>query len=123
MPARRALARVAFVFALALVLGLAACAPAVTVGRPFDTARMRNIRKNVDKEAEVMDLLGAPAAAESLVGSEPCVIRFRYHYAEPSESKVLFVDFDRRGVVCALTYACSGVCSASAAPPYAAGQE
>jgi hypothetical protein len=74
----------------------------VTVGQPFDTARLRDVYKGQPR-TEVVDWFGEPAHGNklSLVDSpNGCVKRYRYAFADREHSFVLWVDFDDRNRVC-----------------------
>lgn len=105
--------------ALAIASGIAlqGCILAGRIGTPFDTSHMRDIRQGIDDKAKMVAWFGEPYETETLALGGTCVDRYRYQYAQPGQSKVLFVDFDRNGAVCSTTYACKGTCAGTDAAP------
>lgn len=84
-------------------VAFAGCA---TVGKPFDTTHVNEVRRGQSR-AEIVAWFGEPGRddRESLVDSpHGCVKRYRYNFATSRESHVLWVDFDARETVCNVVY-------------------
>ena len=77
-----------------------------TVGKPFDTTRVDEVRKG-QGEDEIVAWFGAPTRGNELsLADSPhhCVKRYRYNFATSDESHVLWIDFDTRNTVCNVIY-------------------
>jgi hypothetical protein len=102
---------------LALGIALSACSGPPQIGREFDALHIKDIDHGGVDRRQIVKWFGTPERKDALTEGGRCVERDRYQYAEPDKSKVLFVDFDPHGVVCAATYACLGSCTDDDAVP------
>jgi len=89
---------------LVLLSLLAACA---TVGKPFDTTHVQDIRNGEQNKAQIEAWFGTPHQKVMPLQGSPlgCVERWQWTHAESvaggkTTSKSLVVDFDAKGVVC-----------------------
>ena len=89
-----------------IVMTLAACA---TVGRPFDTTHVHDVRAGQNKTA-VTRWFGQPTQWTTFAANaKGCSERWQYTHATATaggsaHAQVLLVDFDQAGVVCDTAY-------------------
>ena len=75
-----------------------------TVGKNFDTAKVKSIKNNATTKAEILDWFGLPYKEGTENGGVMWTYQFDKYVAGKTESKDLVVLFDNNSVVKAYRY-------------------